>query len=86
MNADNFKKFLPYFLLIGALVAPIFMDVLLAQPTSGPPIGGGVTGNQPPCFDPPCIPIDGGLGFLIAAGAALGGKKIYDATSKKDSK
>lgn len=85
MNANNLRKYLPLILLIGALIAPIFMDVLFAQPSSGPPIGGGTTGNEPPCFDPPCIPIDGGLGFLIAAGAALGGKKIYDATSKHKS-
>ena len=31
-----------------------------------------------PCFPPPCIPIDGGLTFLIAAGAAMAGKKLYD--------
>ncbi len=37
------------------------------------PIGGG-----PPCWPPPCIPIDGGLSFLIMAGAVLGGKKAYE--------
>lgn len=64
-------------------MAPVFADVLSAQPSSGPPPGGGSTGDDPPCFDPPCIPIDGGLGFLIAAGAALGGKKIYNSYNKK---
>jgi len=44
----------------------------------GPPAGGG-----PPCWPPPCVPIDGGLGFLLAAGALIGGKKIYD--SKRES-
>ncbi len=43
--------------------------VLYAQ--IGPPIG-------PSCWPPPCIPIDGGLGFLIAAGIAYGVKKIND--------
>jgi hypothetical protein len=33
----------------------------------------------PPCWPPPCVPIDGGITFLIAAGAALGAKKLYDA-------
>ena len=44
-----------------------------AQP--GPPMGGGT----PACWPPPCpIPLDGGISLLIAAGAALGGKKFYD--------
>jgi hypothetical protein len=42
-----------------------FAAVLLAQPLSAPP----------PCWPPPCIPIDGGLGLLVAAGAILGGKQ-----------
>jgi len=32
-----------------------------------------------PPADPTAVPIDGGLSILIAAGAALGGKKIWDA-------
>lgn len=43
-----------------------------------PPPGGG----GPPCFPPPCMPIDGGISFLLAAGAALGAKKIYDSRKK----
>lgn len=31
-----------------------------------------------PGGDPDAIPIDGGIGILIAAGAVLGVKKIYD--------
>lgn len=38
-----------------------------------PPTGPG----GPPCWPPPCIPVDGGIGFLIIIGAALGIKKIY---------
>lgn len=45
--------------------------------------------DLPPCDDPnnpfsdPCpIPIDGGLVFLIAAGAAYGGKKAYELQRK----
>lgn len=82
MEMKKMKYILPLLLVVVAMIAPLFWDVLLAQPSSGPPLG-GATGNEPPCFDPPCIPIDGGLGFLVAAGVALGGKKIYDATSKK---
>lgn len=29
-------------------------------------------------------PLDGGISLLIAAGAALGGKKIYDARKSKE--
>ncbi len=57
------------FFILGSFVA-------LAQP--GPPTSG------PTCFPPPCVPIDGGIGFLIAAGVAFGAKKIYD--SRKRSK
>jgi hypothetical protein len=52
---------------------------LFAQPPGGPPPGGGgSTGSTPPCWQPECIPIDGGIGFLLVAGAALGAKKIYN--------
>lgn len=48
--------------------------VLLAQPdpTTGPT-----------CWPPPCIPIDGGIGFLVAAGIAFGVKKTLDSRSEK---
>ena len=53
--------------------------VAFCQPPGGPPPGGQVPGGTgPPCWDPQCVPIDGGLGFLIAAGAVLGAKKIRD--------
>jgi hypothetical protein len=38
-----------------------------------------------PCSFPlgePCIPIDGGVSFLIAAGVAYGGKKAFDLRKK----
>ena len=37
----------------------------------------------PPPPPPPSIPIDGGIGFLIAAGLLYGAKKIYDSRYKK---
>lgn len=47
-----------------------------------PPPGGGL----PPCWEPgPCIPIDGGISLLFAAGLALGGRKLSK-SSKKDEK
>ena len=38
----------------------------------------------PPCWPPPCVPIDGGLSFLLLAGAAYGGKKVYDISKDKE--
>jgi hypothetical protein len=44
-----------------------------ALPPGPPPV------DVPPCWPPPCnpIPIDGGLSYLLAAGAVLGGRKLY---------
>ena len=64
-------------LTIASAALIISMNVANAQPAGGGP-GGPPAGGPPPCWPPPCIPIDGGVGFLIAAGVALGGKKLYD--------
>lgn len=61
------KNALRYALLTTALVLP-FAGVVLAQGVGGPP----------PCWPPPCIPIDGGVSLLVAAGAILGGKRALD--------
>ncbi len=45
-----------------------------ALPPPPPPPDGG---DQPGCWPPPCIPIDGGISLLIAAGAIYGGRKLY---------
>ena len=55
-------------------------DTLAAGPP-GPPGGGG---GGPPCWPAPCIPIDGGIGFLLAAGLAYGGKKAYNSFKGKE--
>ncbi|MBS1635501.1 MAG: hypothetical protein JST26_06220 [Bacteroidetes bacterium] len=55
-----------------------FVAIGLAAPP--PPPGG-----SPSCWPPPCIPIDGGITFLMAAGALYGGKKLYDKKQKKNS-
>ncbi|MDB5222830.1 MAG: hypothetical protein JWN83_1497 [Chitinophagaceae bacterium] len=36
-----------------------------------------------PAVDPACVPIDGGLSFLIAAGVGYGIKKVRDSRKKK---
>ncbi len=53
-------------------------QILLSAPPP-PPSG------SPGCWPPPCIPIDGGVTFLIAAGAAYGAKKLVDARKKNKS-
>lgn len=66
--------------LLFILLLALATNIALAQPPD-PPAGGG-----PPCgppFGDPCIPIDGGVSLLIAAGLALGGKKAYDASRSK---
>lgn len=52
-------------------------QTLFSAPPPPPPV-------NPPCWPPPCIPIDGGISALIIAGAAYGAKKLYN-KKKKDS-
>lgn len=54
-------------------------QVLISAPA--PPPSGGTTGT-PACWPPPCVPIDGGVIFLIATGTLYGAKKIYDLRKK----
>ena len=49
----------------------------MAQPPCGQPPcggggGGGPGGGGKPCAQPPCVPIDQGLGLLLAGGVVLG--------------
>ena len=74
LNIKPIVSLLAFFVLIT-------VDLYAAGPP-GPPGGGG--GPPGGCWPPStCIPIDGGLSFLLVAGAAYGAKKIYD-NSKKD--
>lgn len=65
-------------LLTGVLT--ISFSCLFAQPGGGDPGGG----DDPGCWPPPCIPIDGGTSMLIAAGAAFGGKKLWDNAGEEE--
>lgn len=68
-------------LVFGLFLAVLFFvcsDAVMAQPGGGPPTGGG----GPGCWPPPCVPIDGGMSFLIALGLAFGGKKMMDLRGK----
>ena len=56
-------------MLLGAAI--LFCGDLMAQPSGPPPIP--AAGNDPPCWPPPCIPIDQGTVFLIAGAVLMGG-------------
>lgn len=59
----------------------VFVGVtdLAAQPPG--PGGGGVV--IPGCDTPGCIPIDGGISWLLIAGTVYGGKKFYNANKEQ---
>jgi hypothetical protein len=48
--------------LIVFILCPMFVQTAIAQPPPPPPVA---------------IPLDGGLGFLLVAGAAYAAKKLY---------
>jgi hypothetical protein len=81
------KVFITILSATAVLAAMVLLNEVAAQPGPGPGPTGGPGGppggGPPPCWPPPCIPIDGGVGFLVAAGLALGGKKAYDAMKTK---
>ena len=64
-----------YYLTATFIIAMVALAMALPPP---PPV------DVPPCWPPPCnpIPIDGGLTYLLAAGAVLGGRKLYKMNNK----
>ena len=75
------KKILKLSLVLLLICSPLFVPTSLAS------MGGGM-GHAKPCGGPfpPCpVPLDGGVSFLLIAGAAFGGKKMYDLTKKNSS-
>lgn len=60
------------------LAAGLLVAAYAVQAAPAPPGGG----TAPPCWPPPCIPVDGGVSFLVAAAAIYGGKKLYDLQKK----
>lgn len=70
------SKFLKHTLVTALLFVAV--SSANAQPAGGGPPGGPSGGDPALCWPPPCIPVDGGISFLIALGAAFGGKKAFD--------
>ncbi len=64
-------KILSFLVLILIISAP-----LAAFAQGGPGFGGGVDDGGV------CVPLDGGLSMLLAAGAGVGIKKFYDSRKK----
>ncbi len=62
------------------IVIFIFIISNLSYAATFPPGGGG----PPGCWPPPCVPIDGGVSLLIAAGAIYGGRKLYKNQQEKN--
>jgi hypothetical protein len=55
-----------------------FATISIALPPPPP------SGVAPDCWPPPCVPIDGGISLLIAAGAIYGGRKLYKNQQEKN--
>lgn len=56
----------------------IFLLIGVTATFAGPPPPPKPPTGTPGCWPPPCVPIDGGISLLIAAGALYGGKKLYN--------
>lgn len=65
---------------VASIIFMGFAILFATEINAQPPNPGGGQG------DPPGIPIDGGISILLAAGAAYGGKKIYDMSGDKGKK
>ena len=68
------KQYINWILKLAAVVI-IFCLPTLAHAQPGP--------GCDPAVDPACVPIDGGLSFLIAAGVGYGIKKVRDSRKQQ---
>lgn len=66
-----------YLLIVAFLVG---FNFIMFAPPPAPPGSGGAG-----CWPPPCVPIDGGLSFLVAAGAIYAGKKLHSVNKNQKS-
>ena len=63
--------------LVLSIIFILFLTTFCYAPPGPPP--------APGCWPPPCVPIDGGISLLIAAGAIYGGKKLFYNKKNKNS-
>ncbi len=69
------KKY--FYIILFSICALTFNSHKLYAPPA-PPAGGAT----PPCWPPPCIPIDGATVLLVAAGMLIGGREIMKLNHK----
>lgn len=74
LKIDNMKQYPRWILSLAVLLMVFCFVPFLAN-------------AQSPCdpSDPACVPIDGGLSLLIAAGVGYGVKKVRDSRKQKQS-
>lgn len=65
------------FFYASAVLTLFFLSTLSTRAQLPPPPPDQTTEEIPPCWPPPCVPVDGGITFLIVAGAGYAGKKLY---------
>lgn len=68
-------------LFVGLVLSTVFL--LAANSTYADPGGNPEDNSSDNTIDDPDIPVDGGLSLLLVAGAALGGKRVYDLRKKQ---
>ena len=56
------------------LALPLLINQAIAQPP--PPTG-------PPCWPPPCVPVDGGISYFVIAGILMGSITLYFSNKKR---
>lgn len=59
-------------LFVTILLTIVGIQTSHAQPPPPPP-----PGNGPPCWPPPCVPVDNGIIFAIAAAVVFGAYFLY---------
>lgn len=80
INQMNTRFFTIIIIILG------YASFCVAAPPPNPPSGSAASAaGHPGCWPPPCIPIDGGISLLIAAGAIYGGRKLYSNQKEKNS-
>jgi len=72
------------------LLSLLFIFTCGLNKAAGPPPGGSPPGapsgapGSPGCWPPPCIPVDGGIALLIAAGLVYGSRALAQKGKKRN--